>query len=71
MYGDFTKEPPEIENTLKALGANGVPVIAIFPGDDPYNPIPFTGGYTKDDIIGAIQAATGGARTTQISTSQF
>ena len=34
MYGDFTKYPPEIEQTIKALGANGVPVIAIFPGDD-------------------------------------
>ena len=33
MYADFTDYPQEIDRTIKALRANGVPVIAIFPGD--------------------------------------
>jgi thiol-disulfide isomerase/thioredoxin len=33
MYADYTDYPDEIQRTLKALRANGVPVIAIFPGN--------------------------------------
>jgi thiol:disulfide interchange protein len=57
MYADFTEKPPEIERTIRALGANGVPVIAIFPGGDPYRPIVFSGGYTKPKLIAALQEA--------------
>jgi thiol:disulfide interchange protein/DsbC/DsbD-like thiol-disulfide interchange protein len=57
MYGDFTKFPPEIDETIKALGANGVPVIAIFPGDAPYKPIVFPGGYSKQGLIAALDRA--------------
>ena len=32
LYGDFTKQPPELTRMIKALGSDGVPVIAIFPG---------------------------------------
>jgi suppressor for copper-sensitivity B len=57
MYGDYTKYPPEIDETIKALKANGVPVIAIFPGDAPYDPYVFTGGYRKNDLIAALERA--------------
>ncbi|HEY3393596.1 MAG TPA: cytochrome c biogenesis protein CcdA, partial [Lacipirellulaceae bacterium] len=60
MYADFTEKPPEIERTIRALGANGVPVIAIFPGDDPYRPIVFRGGYTQQKLISALQKAGSG-----------
>ena len=64
MYGDYTKYPPEIDETIKALHANGVPVIAIFPGDAPYYPIVFRGGYRKQDLIAALDRAKGrGAKT--------
>jgi thiol:disulfide interchange protein len=59
MYGDYTKYPPEITDTIKALGGNGVPVIAIFPGENPYEPIVFKGGYTKNDLISALDRAAG------------
>ena len=59
MYGDYTKYPPEIDDTIKALRANGVPVIAIFPGNAPYEPIVFRGGYRRDDIIAALESASG------------
>ena len=58
MYADYTDYPEEIRRTINALGANGVPVIAIFPGNAPYDPIVFGGGYTKDKLIAAIQRAT-------------
>jgi thiol:disulfide interchange protein len=64
MYGDFTDYPPEIERTLKALQSNGVPVIAIFPGNRPYEPIVFRGGYTKGDLVAALRQANSGDRTT-------
>ena len=57
LYADFTKKPPEIERTIKALGSNGIPVIAIFPGGAPFNPIVFRGGYSKNDIISALAEA--------------
>ncbi|MCI0334291.1 MAG: thioredoxin family protein [Planctomycetes bacterium] len=60
MYADYTNYPEEIRRTLKALRANGVPVIAIFPGNAPYYPIVFGGGYTKQGLIAALQRATGG-----------
>jgi thiol:disulfide interchange protein len=57
MYGDFTNYPPEIERTIKKLGANGVPVIAIFPGGSPYQPIVFQGGYTQQKLLDALAEA--------------
>jgi len=57
MYGDFTHSPPEIVKTFEALGVNGVPVIAIFPGNAPYEPIVFTGGYSQKNLIAALAEA--------------
>ena len=34
-------------------------MIAIFPGDAPYEPIVFRGGYRKQDIIAALDRASG------------
>jgi thiol:disulfide interchange protein DsbD len=59
MYADYTDYPPEIERTIRALRANGVPVIAVFPGTSPYQPIVFRGGYTKQGLIEALERATG------------
>lgn len=65
MEADYTKKPPEIRATLDALGAAGVPVIAIFPASDPYKPIVFADGvYTQEDLVEAIAVATNqGLRT--------
>ena len=60
MEADYTKKPEALEQTIKALGGIGVPLIAIFPGSDPYHPIVFSEGkYSKDDLIEAIAKATG------------
>lgn len=60
MVADYTRRPPVIEKTIKALKSNGVPVIAIFPASDPYNPIVFRGQYTKQDILDALAQAANG-----------
>ena len=57
MYADYTDEPPELKRTLAALKSNGVPVIAIFPGGAPYEPIVFRGGYTQNGLIAALREA--------------
>ncbi len=59
MYADYTRYPPEIKETIHALRSNGVPVIAVFPGDRPYDPIVFRGGYTQNGLIEALEKATG------------
>ena len=71
MYGDYTAYPAEIDDTIKALGANGVPVIAIFPGDAPYSPIVFNGGYTSQKLIAALDQAKGrGTKTANKSAAE-
>jgi len=60
LEADYTKKPVAIERTIRALGGAGVPLIAIFPAEDPYHPIVFSNGqYTKGDLIDAIAEATG------------
>jgi thiol:disulfide interchange protein len=59
MYADYTRYPPEIRQTLEALGANGVPVIAVFPGDAPFHPIVFRGGYTQQALVAVLEKASG------------
>lgn len=70
MYADFTNYPPEIAETIRALGANGVPVIAIFPGNTPYEPIVFRGGYRQQELVAALSRATvrGGSATANSAT---
>ncbi len=70
MYADYTKYPEEIRRTIHALGANGVPVIAIFPGNAPYEPIVFGGGYSKDGLISAIQQATQQGRSSSAEVAE-
>lgn len=57
LKGDVTREAPEVQKLLKLLGSDQVPVIAIFPADDPNNPIVFRNGYTKASLIDALEQA--------------
>ncbi len=61
MVADWTRPSPAIDKTIKALKSNGVPVIAIFPASDPYDPIVFRGQYSEQAILDAIAKATGGS----------
>lgn len=57
MKADYTDKPEHLTRVLRALDSNGVPVIAIFPGNDPYRPYVFKGGYTQDGILTALRQA--------------
>ena len=60
MEADYTHRPPELRAMLDALGAAGVPVIAIFPASNPYRPIVFKEGvYTQEGLIEGIAQAIG------------
>jgi thiol:disulfide interchange protein len=67
MYADYTAYPEELTRTIKALGGNGVPVIAVFPGNAPYEPIVFRGGYRQRDILTALNEAGSRRAKTQVS----
>jgi suppressor for copper-sensitivity B len=72
MVADYTRRPPAIDKTIKALKSNGVPVIAIFPAGDPYHPIVFRDGYTEEAILDALAKATSGndgANTSRANTA--
>jgi thiol:disulfide interchange protein DsbD len=66
FYADYTDYPAEIDDTIKALKSNGVPVVAIFPGDRPYEPIVFRGGYTTAGLIEALKSTKPRAATTTL-----
>ncbi len=67
MYADYTDYSPEIKRTINALGSEGIPVIAIFPGRAPYEPIVFINGYRQKDIIEAIAEAKNRRASTEIT----
>jgi thiol:disulfide interchange protein len=59
LQADWTHDAPEVTKFLKLLGAQQVPVIAIFPVDRPNEPIVFRDGYTKGQILEALEKASG------------
>jgi hypothetical protein len=67
MYADYTSYPEELTRTIKALGGNGVPVIAVFPGNAPHQPIVFRGGYRQQDILTALDEADSRRAKTEVS----
>jgi suppressor for copper-sensitivity B len=72
MVADYTRRPDPIDKTIKALGFNGVPVIAIFPANNPYKPIVFGGQYSEQAILDALAKATNGndgANTSRANTA--
>ena len=68
MQADWTDGDPGVTEMMNILGSKQVPVVAIFPAGSPNRPIVFRGGYTKNQIIDALEkagpgAASGAART--------
>lgn len=56
---DFTEQDPEIKLLLEQLNADqvGLPVLAIFPAEDPNSPIVFKGAYTQSQLVEGIRRA--------------
>ncbi|MAT71235.1 MAG: hypothetical protein CMJ58_17125 [Planctomycetaceae bacterium] len=56
MTADFTDEPAWLEQVIDKLRGAGVPLLAIFPADSPYDPIVLHGVYSKDTLLGHLQS---------------
>jgi thiol:disulfide interchange protein len=59
LVADYTQipAPPELTEMLTLLKAGAIPVLAIFPADDPNNPIIFRGLYTQSTLLAALEKA--------------
>jgi len=58
VKADYTREDPEIGAMLDRLvGAQQVPVLAIFPAGKPKSPIAFVDGYTQKMVLEALEKA--------------
>ena len=58
LIADYTNRPEEITKMLGLLtNSQYVPVMAIFPSDNPNKPIVFAGAYTQGDLLKAIKDA--------------
>ena len=60
LIADWTNENDEIKESLRKLGSNGqIPVLAIFPANNPKKPIVLTGGYTQQTLLDSLKKACG------------
>ncbi len=57
LVADYTDIPPELTEMLSLLKAGAVPVLAIFPAQDPNRPIVFRDGYSTRTLIDALDKA--------------
>ena len=60
MVADWTAKDDEIGDTLRALGFASVPLTAIFPGDNPNEPILLDGLFGPAGLHDAMRRAAGG-----------
>ena len=59
----------EVGRSLEALGSKQLPLIAVFPANDPYRPIVITGIYTQKQLVDAIEQAGDSASIRSINAS--
>ena len=66
MYADWTDQSEEIKNKLEELDSRSIPLLAIYPGGRPDNPIVLRDVVTQQQVIDALReaGASQNARTT-------
>lgn len=57
LLADFTKESPAIKDALASLNSASIPVLAIYPADQPDKPIVLRDVITKQQVLNAIEKA--------------
>ena len=57
MYADWTDSNPEIEAKLKELNSISIPLLVIYPGNDPDNPIILRDIVTQNQVLAALERA--------------
>ncbi len=57
MYADWTDSDPEIEAKLKELDSISIPLLVIYPGNDPDNPLVLRDIVTQGQVLAALEQA--------------
>ena len=57
MYADWTDQNDEIKNKLEELDSRSIPLLAIYPGGRPNQPIILRDVVTQQDVIDALLEA--------------
>ena len=57
LQADWSHEAPEVTAMLDILGARQIPTLAIFPANNPNEPIVFQDGYTQQQVLDALDRA--------------
>ena len=55
LKADLTQENKAAESLMHHLGSRSVPFFAVFPGDDPYNPVIMRDVVTKKSVIKVLE----------------
>ncbi|MFC1476616.1 protein-disulfide reductase DsbD family protein [Fibrobacterota bacterium] len=58
LKADLTQENEVAESLMHHLGSRSVPFLAIFPGDDPYNPVIMRDVVTKKSVLKVLKDLT-------------
>jgi thiol:disulfide interchange protein len=57
MYADWTNYDPEVTRKLEELNSKSIPVLAIYPGDRPSDPIVLRDLVTQSTVLDALRSA--------------
>lgn len=57
LYADWTDRNPEIKAKLQELNSRSIPLLAIYPGDEPNQPIILRDLVSQSDVVEALQQA--------------
>ncbi len=58
LKADLTQENPAAESLLHHLGSRSVPFLAVFPGDEPYNPVIMRDIVRKKSLVRVLKGLT-------------
>ena len=70
LLADYTNGSPEIKDMLASLQSKSIPLLAIFPADQPDQPIVLRDVITKGQLLGAIEQAGPSKTGTQLTASR-
>lgn len=59
LYADWTDRNPEIKAKLEELNSRSIPLLAIYPGDQPNQPIVLRDLVSQSDVVQALHQAGG------------
>lgn len=57
MYADWTNHDPEVTRKLEELNSKSIPMLAIYPGDRPGDPIILRDLVTQSNVLSALRSA--------------